>query len=340
MRSWLQWVIFAAIVGALYGLNALFLENMDPYALRVLINCGIAMILSMSLNLVNGCAGQFSLGHAGFMAVGAYSAAAISTILPRFHPEWASQLTSPPVIGVSIVFGGIIAAFAGFLVGLPSLRLKGDYLAIVTLGFGEIIRIVFLNIPVLGGPIGIPGIPRRTDFFWVYVWAVLTFIIIYRLIKSSQGRAILSIRENEIAAESMGINIKHYKIVAFVVSSFFAGIAGGLFAHLQGIIDPGTFNFNRSVEVVIMVVIGGMGSISGAVIGGILVALLPEVLRGLHEFRMIVFPLILILVMLLRPLGILGRHEIWELPIFQRKKKVRSSELSDKKGSAFAEVKP
>ncbi len=332
--KWLQWAIFAVMLGALYGLNYLFLENMDPYALRVLINIGIAMILSMSLNLVNGCAGQFSLGHAGFMAVGAYSAAALSTILPRFYPELRPLLTSGTGIGGATILGGIIAAFAGLLVGLPSLRLRGDYLAIVTLGFGEIIRIVFLNIPVLGGPIGIPGIPRQTDFFWVYAWAVITFFVIYRLIKSSHGRAILSIRENEIAAESMGINIKKYKVVAFVVSSFFAGIAGGLFAHLQGIIDPGTFNFNRSVEVVIMVVIGGMGSISGAVIGGIVVALLPEALRGLHEFRMIVFPLILILVMLLRPLGILGRHEIWELEIFRRKKKL----LNSGKENQLAEV--
>ena len=320
--KWLQWAIFAAILGGLYGLNILFQQNMDPYALRVLINIGIAMILSMSLNLVNGCAGQFSLGHAGFMAVGAYAAAAVSTIIPRFYPELKPVLTSGPVVGGSIVVGGLVAAFAGLLVGLPSLRLRGDYLAIVTLGFGEIIRIVFLNIPVLGGAIGIPGIPRHTDFFWVYAWSVITFFLIYRLIKSTHGRAILSIRENEIAAESMGINVKNYKVLAFVVSSFFAGIAGGLFAHLQGIIDPATFNFNRSVEVVIMVVIGGMGSISGAVIGGILVALLPEALRGLHQFRMIVFPLILILVMLLRPLGILGRHEIWELDWFRRKKKV------------------
>lgn len=332
--KWLQWGIFIVILGALYGLNVLFLDSMDPYALRVLINIGIAMILSMSLNLVNGCAGQFSLGHAGFMAVGAYSAAAFSTILPRFYPDLKPLLISGPSIGSAIVLGGLVAAVAGFLVGLPSLRLKGDYLAIVTLGFGEIIRIVFLNIPVLGGPIGIPGIPRQTDFFWVYTWAVITFFTIYRLIKSSHGRAILSIRENEIAAESMGVNVKHYKIVAFVISSFFAGIAGGLFAHLQGIIDPGTFNFNRSVEVVIMVVIGGMGSISGAVLGGIVVALLPEALRGLQEFRMIVFPLILILVMLLRPLGILGRHELWELDIFRRKKKL----LNSGKSKELAEV--
>jgi branched-chain amino acid transport system permease protein len=241
------------------------------------------------------------------------------------YPE-LSFLREPLGIGIAVVLGGIGAGVAGYLVGLPSLRLRGDYLAIVTLGFGEIIRIIFLNIDAVGGPRGMPGIPRESTFFWVYFWALNTFVILYRLIKSSYGRAILSIRENEIAAESMGIDIAHYKVVAFVISSFFAGIAGALFAHYQGFIDPATFNFNRSVDVVIMVVLGGMGSLSGALLGGIIVSLLPEILRVLEQYRMVVFPLILIVLMLVRPMGLLGHREIWDFfPKFKRKKEVKAN---------------
>lgn len=297
---------FALTVVSIWVAGYLLEENINPYVVRVIINCGIAIILALSLNLVNGIAGQFSLGHAGFMGVGAYISATLTTVIANnavFHSNLG--------VGVAIVAGGIAAAIAGYLVGLPSLRLKGDYLAIVTLGFGEIIRIIFLNIEAVGGARGLPAIPRFSNFFWVYLWVAITFLFLLRLIKSSYGRAILSVRENEIAAESMGINIAHYKVVAFVVSSFFAGVAGGLFAHYQGFIDPNSFNFNRSVEVVIMVVIGGMGSLSGAVLGGVIVSLLPEVLRVFNEFRMVIFPLILIVSMLVRPMGIMGHYEIW-----------------------------
>ena len=297
---------------ALFGLNYLLEYNVDGYVLIVIINCGIGMILAMSLNLINGCAGQFSLGHAGFMGVGAYVSALITTVL-TLSPFFKTDLG----VGCAILTGGIAAAIAGYLVGLPSLRLRGDYLAIVTLGFGEIIRICFLNFEQVGGARGLPGIPRVANFFWVYLWVVVTFVALLRLLRSSYGRAILSVRENEIAAESMGINIAHYKIVAFAISSFFAGIAGGLFAHFQSFIDPNSFVFNKSVEVVIMVVIGGMGSLSGAMLGGIIVTLLPELLRAFDNYRMVIFPLILIILMLVRPRGIFGHKEIWE---FFRKK--------------------
>ncbi len=223
-------------------------------------------------------------------------------------------------MGVAVVTGGLAAAVAGYLVGLPSLRLKGDYLAIVTLGFGEIIRIIFLNIDFVGGARGLPGIPRASDFFWVYLWAFITFVFLYRLIRSSTGRAILALRDDEIAAEAMGINVSHYKIVAFVISAFFAGVAGGLFAHYQGFIDPNSFNFNRSVEVVIMVVIGGMGSLSGALLGGAIVSVLPELLRAFDQYRMVIFSLSLIIVILVRPMGILGHREFWQLNWCRRKK--------------------
>jgi len=307
-----QTLVLIAVVALLWGLNYLFEENLNPYVLRVIINCGIGMILAMSLNLVNGCAGQFSLGHAGFMGVGAYISATITSVL-NLSPFFQTDLG----VGCAIVMGGIVASIAGYLVGLPSLRLKGDYLAIVTLGFGEIIRICFLNIEAVGGARGLSGIPPKSNFFWVYLWVVVTFIALLRLLRSSYGRAILSVRENEIAAESMGIDISHYKVVAFVVSSFFAGIAGGLFAHFQSFIDPNSFVFNKSVEAVIMVVIGGMGSLSGAILGGVIVTLLPEVLRVFEQYRMVIFPLILIVLMLVRPMGLFGHKEIWEL--FRRK---------------------
>ncbi len=301
------------LIAFFYGVNLILEDNLNPYVLRVIINCGIGIILAMSLNLVNGCAGQFSLGHAGFMGVGAYTSAVLTTVLdiPFFH--------TPIGLAIAIFAGGGAAAAAGYLVGLPSLRLRGDYLAIVTLGFGEIIRITFLNIPEVGGARGLPAIPRVSNFFWVYLSASLTFIALLRLVRSSFGRAIISVRENEIAAESMGINVARYKIVAFVISSFFAGLAGALFAHYQGFIDPNTFNFTRSVEVVIMVVIGGMGSLSGSIIGAIIVCVLPELLRSFDQYRLVIFPLVLIIVMLVRPNGLLGFNEIWQF--FPKKKK-------------------
>ncbi|MFM8316727.1 MAG: branched-chain amino acid ABC transporter permease [Deltaproteobacteria bacterium] len=303
-----QSAILIAVVGILYSVNYLLEDMVNPYVIRVIVNCGIGMILAMSLNLVNGCAGQFSLGHAGFMAVGAYTSATLTTVL-ALSPFFKTDVG----VGCAIVTGGVAAALAGYLVGLPSLRLKGDYLAIVTLGFGEIIRIIFLNIEDVGGARGLPGIPPRANFFWVYLWVVITFMALLRLLRSSYGRAILSVRENEIAAESMGVDISKYKIVAFVVSSFFAGIAGGLFAHFQSFIDPNSFVFNKSVEAVIMVVMGGMGSLSGAIFGGIIVTLLPELLRVFEQYRMVIFPLILIILMLVRPMGLFGHKEIWEL---------------------------
>lgn len=299
--------IALAVIVLTFGIDQLLVATINEYYLRVVINCGIAFVLALSLNLVNGFAGQFSLGHAGFMGVGAYVSATLTSVLPNSY--FASSLLG---VQLAVIIGGVAAAIAGYLVGLPSLRLRGDYLAIVTLGFGEIIRIIFLNIEAIGGPRGLPGIPRFANFFWVYLWAAFTFLIIFRLVKSSYGRAILSVREDEIAAESMGINVARYKVVAFVISSFFAGIAGGLFAHYQGFIDPNSFNFTRSVEVVIMVVMGGMGSLSGSLIGAAIVTVFPEMLRMFEQYRLVIFPAILIAIMLWRPIGIMGHHEFWD----------------------------
>ncbi|MBY0369100.1 branched-chain amino acid ABC transporter permease [bacterium] len=302
-----QATITAVFIAVLWGVDQLLQIGLNPYYVRVVVNCGIAAILALSLNLINGCAGQFSLGHAGFMAVGAYVSATLTTVYPA-----GEFFQSPLGVGVAITIGGIVAALAGYLVGLPSLRLKGDYLAIVTLGFSEMIRVCFLNIPAVGGARGMNGIPVHSSFFWVYLWAALAWVFFWRLLRSGRGRAILALRDDETAAEAMGVEVSHFKVVSFSLSSAFAGIAGGLFAHYQGFIDPQSFDFSRSVLVVIMVVLGGMGSLSGAVLGAVVVTVLPESLRVFESYRLIIFPLVLILMMLLRPKGILGHREIWE----------------------------
>jgi branched-chain amino acid transport system permease protein len=274
------------------------------------------MILAMSLNLVNGYTGQFSLGHAGFMAVGAYFSAYLSTQMP---------LLPQPFEIFSFMFfailGGLLAAAAGFIVGLPSLRLKGDYLAIVTLGFGEIIRVVLQSTQAVGGARGMFGIPGPSEpkFISSYVhaslWVLITFFVIWRLVKSTHGRAFLSVREDEIAAEAMGINTTRTKVLAFVLSSFFAGVAGSIFAHFTNYLNPSSFSFTRSVDSVIMVVLGGMGSMSGAVLAAIFITVMPEILRPLQELtgvdlRMVIYALSLILLMILRPKGLFGSKEI------------------------------
>lgn len=289
-----------------FGFNA----YIQLLALYVIINT----IMAMSLNLVNGFTGQFSLGHAGFMAIGAYVSAFLSTQYPFFATPFGILLTS--------VGGGLLAAFAGWLVGLPSLRLKGDYLAIVTLGFGEIIRVALLNMESLGGARGISGIPSFPNFYVSFVyssaWALICFFVIWRLVHSSHGRGFLSVREDEIAAQAMGINTTQMKVRAFVLSSFFAGVAGSLFSYVTNFISPSTFTFLLSVNAVIMVVLGGMGSMTGSIAAAFFITVMPEVLRSLQEvtgvdLRMVIYSLLLILVMILRPKGLFGENEFNDL---------------------------
>jgi len=289
-----------------FGFNA----YIQLLVLYVIINS----IMAMSLNLVNGYTGQFSLGHAGFMAIGAYVAAFLSTQFPFF--------ATLPGIFITSIGGGLLAAFAGWLVGLPSLRLKGDYLAIVTLGFGEIIRVALLNMDALGGARGISGIPSFPNFYASYAyactWALICFFVIWRLVQSSHGRGFLSVREDEIAAQAMGINTTQMKVRAFVLSSFFAGIAGSLFSYITNFISPSTFTFLLSVNAVIMVVLGGMGSMTGSIVAAIFITAMPEILRSLQEItgvdlRMVIYSLLLILVMILRPKGLFGENEITDI---------------------------
>jgi branched-chain amino acid transport system permease protein len=322
LRWWL------CIIAAVWLLNAYLPDLMGPYYFQILILAGINVILAVSLNLVNGFTGQFSMGHAGFMSVGGYISAYITTQLVNSRPELMNDPVSGTAIFLSsLLVGGIGATGVGYLVGLPSLRLRGDYLAIVTLGFGEIIRVVFLNMDAVGGARGLSGIMQFSSFGWVFTFAVLTVFSVWRVVHSAQGRILLSIREDEIAATAMGVNTTQGKVRAFAMGAFFAGIAGGLFAHYLTIMSPGTFDFNRSFEVIIMVVLGGMGSISGSVVAALLLTGLKEALRPLQQLtgidlRMVIYSLVLITMMLARPTGIFGTSEIGD---FWRNRKAAKS---------------
>jgi len=278
---------------------------LNPYYLDVAMNVGVAIILAVSLNLVNGHTGQFSLGHAGFMALGAYLSSACTLRLgPAFASAGSPLLAQHSLFLVALLVGGLVAALAGFLIGLPSLRLKGDYLALITIGFAEIIRVILQNTPALGGAIGLNGMPPLTNIAWTYGWVAVTVFTVSCLINSTYGRGFLAVRENEIAASAAGINPTRYKVVAFTLGAFFAGIAGGLFAHLKLAIDPRGFDFMRSVEIVVMVILGGMGNTLGVILAAVLLTLLPEFLRPVAEYRMVIYAALLIGLMLIRPQGI------------------------------------
>ena len=280
----------------------------------ILVNVGVNVILAVSLNVVNGFTGQFSIGHAGFMAVGAYTAAKITTALRD-----VLLLGLPAVISDQLVFalalaaGMAMSAAAGLLVGIPSLRLRGDYLAIVTLGFGEIIRVVIENTAFLGQATGISGLPQLTSIVWVGMAAIGTVSMARRLLVSTQGRALLAIREDEVAAEAMGVDTVGYKVRAFVISAAFAGLAGGLLVHYIMLVTPRMFTFVKSIEVVVMVVLGGMGSVSGSMLAAAVLTVALEWLRGVDQYRMVVFSFLLIVLMLTRPSGLFGTREVWDL---------------------------
>ena len=284
-----------------------FSDNIDPYHLDVLIGVGINIILAVSLNLVNGYTGQFSLGHAGFMSVGAYFSAAMSLfVVPHFFgaQTGSSTLQQSGFFVVALLAGGLCAAFAGLLVGVPSLRLKGDYLALVTLGFGEIIRVIFQNVEQLGGALGLNAIPAYTTIFWVMAFVAITIFVVTCLVNSTYGRGFLATHDDEIASEAVGLNTTRYKIVAFVIGAFFAGIAGGLYGHFKLTITPTGFDFTKSIEIVVMVILGGMGKTLGVILAAILLTLLPELLRPIAEYRMIIYSFLLIVLMLVRPQGL------------------------------------
>ncbi|HET6411104.1 MAG TPA: branched-chain amino acid ABC transporter permease [Anaeromyxobacter sp.] len=285
----------------------------------IAIFAAINVVLAVSLNVVNGFTGQFSLGHAGFMAVGAYTAAKITLAFRGSQmlglPE---DLSGQVVFFLALLAAMFNAAIAGFLVGMPSLRLRGDYLAIVTLGFGEIIRSVIENLKTLGASTGLSGLPRLTSVTWAGVGALATVIMARRLAVSTQGRALFAIREDEVAAEAMGVDTTGYKVRAFVISAAFAGLAGGLVVHVLQLSTPRSFTFIRSIEVVVMVTLGGLGSITGSIVAAVGLTVGLELLREVQQYRMVVYAFLLIALMLLRPQGLFGTREIWDLSLFRR----------------------
>src|SRR3954447_21879821 len=339
VRDTISLAIFVAVLIALsYGLDALHFPGVAYYN-RILVLIGINITLAVSLNIINGHAGQFSLGHAGFMAVGAYCSSFLTffyfTTIAEKYPAAQHAL-----FVVALLAGGALSAVAGYLVGLPSLRLRGDYLAIVTLGFGEIIRVLILNIEKIGGARGFSGILHWSNFFWVYFFAGITILISWRLVRSFVGRAFLAVREDPIAAEAMGVDTTKYKVKAFMIGSFLAGVAGGLYAHYMMYLNPQMFMFVKSFEVVAMVVLGGLGSISGSVVAAIILTFLPEGVRVVKDYmpgplagkdpRMVIYSIMLIVLMLTRPQGLLGRRELWQ--VLTRRKDSTGGKRDEKAG--------
>ena len=283
------WLIIAVVIYAvLFYLDAT--GKLSRQFSRLLIPVGINIMLAVSLNLTVGFLGELTLGHAGFMSVGAYSGCMFTVFM-----DLPTYIEFP----LAILIGGLVAAVFGIIIGVPALRLKGDYLAIVTLAFGEIIKSVIINMDITGGSAGLKGIEKTTNFTIMFVAVLVTIIVIANLINSRHGRAICAIRDNVIAAEAVGINVVYYKLLAFVVAAFFAGVAGVLYGHNLGILKPATFDFNKSIEILVIVVLGGMGSITGSVVAAIIITVLPEILRGLDDYRMLIYAIVLIAMMLI-----------------------------------------
>jgi branched-chain amino acid transport system permease protein len=319
--GWSTWGVnlaIVAIIAILWPLGKLLDNQLDPYWLSIVILAGINVTLATSLNLINGVTGQFSLGHAGFMAIGAYASGALC----KHYLANTTGFSGTAGFVATLLAGGSLAAVAGLLIGIPSLRLSGDYLAIATLGFGEIIRILVTQTQSIGpleigGASGLHDIPIRPasfNFFWTFTIALICVVCMWRIVHSVRGKNFLAVREDEIAAAATGVNTTYTKVLAFVIGAFFAGMAGGLFGSLQGNLDPQYFNFMLSVVIVAMVVLGGSGSITGGIVAAVGLTILPEALRYLNlegPWRMILYSALLIVTMLLRPEGLLGRRELW-----------------------------
>jgi branched-chain amino acid transport system permease protein len=325
----------------------IYLGIIDEYTAQIITFAGINVVIALSLNLISGFTGQLALGHAGFMAIGAY-ATAVLLMNSGFQKMFQKIFLAIPLIGgwmvkanlqilPAILCGGLLTALFGFVIGFPTLRLKGDYLAIVTLSFGEIIRVIMINTEkITGGAAGLKGIPPFTEsislspmvsFIWVYIFMILTVVMIGNLIRSSQGRAIISIREDEIAASSMGVNVFYYKMFSFTISAFIAGVGGGLYALFFGYLNPTMFNFQKSLDFLVIVVVGGMGSITGTLITGFVLTYLQEFLRFLQDYRLVIYPLLLIFIMLFRPSGLMGTKEISLIKIINKRNPAKRGEI-------------
>ena len=317
MRAVIRTAVAATVLLVIYGLQVGVEAGFTEYVQRIILLAGINVILAVGLNLINGTTGQFSIGHAGFMAVGAYGAAFVGVKLsaPLHDALGPGALANAVIFNLALLAGALFAGLSGLIVGMPSLRLRGDYLAVVTLGFGEIIRILFNNASFLGSATGYSGddpsgLPAYTNFFWVFAWATAIVVLIHNLTFSQTGRSLTAIREDEIAAEAMATPTTRLKVTAFAISAATAGIAGGLFAHMQAGVRPEDFRFERSIDMVVMIIVGGLGSISGAILGGIFVAVSLELMRDLQQYRLVLYALLLIVIMIVRPEGLLGTREL------------------------------
>ena len=308
-----RYLLVAIVVAAVISY---FSAHFNRYYLGIAIDIGINIILAVSLNLINGHTGQFSLGHAGFMAVGAYTAAALTWTLGAAQ---ASPVVGGLIFAGALLLGGVMAAGTGLAVGVPSLRLRGDYLAIVTLGFGEIIRVVLQTTDTLakhfdggfgrvlenmGGASGMKGIAPLTNFGWTWALAAVTVFVVAALVNSTYGRGFIAVHDDEVAASAMGINPTRYKVTAFVIGAFFAGVAGGLYAHHKQFLSPSGFDFMKSIDIVVMVILGGMGRTAGVILAAVVLTVLPELLRGFADYRMIIYSLLIIGLMMARPQGL------------------------------------
>lgn len=299
-----RYAINTALVLALFVvLNTLISVGViDMYYEGIIMMIGINIILATSLNLTTGFLGQLALGHAGFMAIGAYASA-------LFTLNSGAGLPDALLLVVSLLIGGLLAGLFGVVVGIPALRLRGDYLGIITLGFGEMIRVLLINLEITGGPLGLRGIYPLTNFTNIFWIMVIVVVVIFSLMNSRHGRSIISIRENEIAADAVGVPTEFYKVFTFALSAFFAGVAGGLFAHYMMVLDPKKFNFMFSIEILVIVVLGGMGSITGSIIAAIILTVLPELLRDFSDYRLLIYAVMLLGIMLFKPSGLLGTKE-------------------------------
>ncbi|MBO5094231.1 MAG: branched-chain amino acid ABC transporter permease [Lachnospiraceae bacterium] len=275
------------------------------YIMGIAIIAMMTVIIVCSLNLLTGYMGEFSLGHAGFMSVGAYSSAAVTMAMIN------AGITLPTVLYfiIAIIVGGIFSAFVGFIVGIPALRLRGDYLAIVTVAFAEIVRVAFTNFQITGGGKTLSGIPKVSDYHYIYIVMVICVALMYMYVRSRFGRAVIAIREDYIAAAASGINVTYYKVMTFVLSAFFAGVAGAIYSHYLTAIIPTFFNFMKSSEFLTMVILGGSGSLTGSIIGAAVLAALPEALRDFQIYRMLMYSVVLVIIMIFKPSGIFGTWE-------------------------------
>lgn len=290
-------ISFIILISA-YILVQLFINTgaIDSYIFLNIVIIGINIILAVSLNLITGFTGQFSLGHAAFMSIGAYTSAILTV---KFNQNFA----------IAILCAGVTAAIAGVLIGIPTLRLKGDYLAIATLGFGEIVKTIGLNTDYIGGATGFNDIPQYTNWTWLFFMTAATVILIKNFINSYHGRACIAIREDEIAAEAMGVNTTYYKVLAFAIGAFFAGTAGALYANYFYFIKPDSFGFMKSIDILVIVVFGGVGSIKGSIVGAVALSIISLFLQNITELRMVIYSLILFVIMVYKPTGLMGKSE-------------------------------